>query len=314
MYHAWPELEHCIRPAELLAARTTFRVGGPARWFARPRDVQQLSLLVRRCRQEGIDLYVLGRGANLLVSDDGVDGMVIHLDGPDFRRVEWSSDRSGTSGAGEAVEVCVGGGVDMPRLVRGAVRRGLAGLEGLAGVPGTVGGCLRMNAGGAWGQIADVVVEVTVVDRDGQVRRRRRDEIRFGYRTSDLDGVIVCDAKLVLHRTDPVALRRRFSSIRERKKKTQPMHQASAGCVFKNPPGARAGVLVDRAGLKGVSVGGARVSELHGNFIVTRRGATAADVWALIEQVRQRVADLFGIVLELEIETWGFVSRPVGVC
>jgi len=301
------EQDEWIRPAEPLAGRTLLRVGGPARWLAQPPDVEHLAQLVRRCRNDDVDLYVLGGGANLLVSDDGIDGMVVRLDAPSFRRVKWPVSSTADAG-GEAV-VSAGGGADMLRLVVEAVRRGWAGLEGLAGIPGTVGGCIRMNAGGCWGQMADVVAEVTVVDRDGQVRTLGAEAIDFGYRTSSLAGAIVCDAKLVLRRDDPARLRERFLSNWQQKKAAQPFNEPSAGCVFKNPPNASAGALVDRAGLKGARVGGARVSEKHANFIVTAPGATAGDVLSLIALIRERVAQLFDVALELEIETWGCVAK-----
>jgi UDP-N-acetylmuramate dehydrogenase len=247
-------------------------------------------------------VFIMGRGANLLVSDDGVDGMVIRLDAPVFTRVHWPLTASPT---GTPATVVAGAGTDMFRLVNEAGRHGLAGIEGLAGIPGRLGGIVRMNAGGRWGQISDVVRELTVVNELGDIRRIDREDAGFGYRRSSLAGVVVCDVRLQLTRDDPGAIRDRFKAIWKTKAATQPMSAPSAGCVFKNPPGGSAGGLIDRAGLKGRTVGGAGVSEVHANFIVTRPGATAADVFTLIGQIRREVARQFGVELDLEIEVWG---------
>lgn len=289
---------------EPLARHTSYGVGGPARWLARPRTIDELALLMRRCVREDIPVFTMGRGANLLVSDDGVDGMVIRLDAPAFTRVDWPA-AAGASMSGRSATVVAGAGADMFRLVTEAGRRGLAGIEGLAGIPGRLGGIVRMNAGGRWGQISDVVRALTVVNDLGDVRRLSPAEAGFGYRRSSLAGVVVCDLRIELTRDDPKAIRERFKAVWKSKAATQPMSSPSAGCVFKNPPGGSAGGLIDRAGLKGRTVGGARVSEIHANFIVTRPGAAAADVFTLIGQIRREVARQFGVELDLEIEVWG---------
>ena len=175
----------------------------------------------------------------------------------------------------------------------------------MAGIPGSMGGIVRMNAGGRFGQIADVVRRVTVVDEMGRLRMLSNQEIGFRYRGTNLNSSIICQADLELHPADPTELREQFLAIWNHKKETQPLGKNSAGCVFKNPEGHSAGELIDRAGLKGCSVGGATVSRCHANFIVTKEGATARDVLALIDRIRQEVADKFEIELELEIELWG---------
>lgn len=294
---------------EPLAPLTYFGLGGPARWMARPRSVAQLSEIVRRCRAEGITVKVLGLGANLLVSDDGVDGVVIRLNDKGFRTVEWETDRDllerpARGPDPDGVAVRVGGGFDMSRLTLDSVRRGLDGIGCMAGIPGTLGGIIRMNAGGRFGQIADVVCDITVVHPSGEVRRLTHDEIGFSYRRTALDGAIVSEAILVLRPDDPQRVRTRYTEIWDYKKKSQPLADYSAGCVFKNPPGRSAGRLIDEAGLKGHGVGGAYVSPHHANFIVAKEGATARDVIALIGQVRRTVADCFGVELELELEVW----------
>ena len=300
------DMSECVKRDESLAALTSFRLGGLARWLASPADVNQVSILLDRCCQEAIPFYPLGRGANLLVGDDGVDGLVLHLNTPSFQQVDWADTSDGGKYAKDRqVVISVRGGVDMHQLVLNSVRRGLAGLEVLAGIPGTLGGCIRMNAGGRWGAIADVVCDVTVVNRNGGIVTLTADQVGFAYRTSGLADAVVCEARLKLTPADPVRLRQRMMDIWQAKKATQPLGERSAGCVFKNPIGASAGALVDQAGLKGMSVGGARVSELHGNFIVAREGATAQDVFTLIDQVQTEVVRQSGVELELEIEVWG---------
>ncbi len=307
-----PEFRDILRDQEPLAGYTSYGLGGPAKWMACPRTIDQVARLVGYCRGEGIPLYVLGLGANVLVSDEGVAGLVVRLNAPGFRHVDWprpgnanGNGRRRQATKGDKVTIVAGGGADMHRLVLEAVRRGLAGVEGLAGIPGTLGGIVRMNAGGQWGQIADVVREVTVVDERGAMRHLPASEVGFSYRNTRLGDAVVCQAKLELRPGDPVVLRDRFMAIWEQKKRSQPLSEASAGCVYKNPPGHRAGELIDRAGLKGKAIGGARISQLHANFIVTQEGATAEDVFSLIGETRRAVADRFGVELELEIKVWG---------
>jgi len=303
MRNLFADMPGIVAEREPLARLTSYRVGGPARWLARPRGVEDLARVVRRCVREDVPVFTLGRGANLLVGDDGVDGMVIRLDAPVFNRVEWPTDSNGA--AGDRVPVAAGGGTDMYRLVSESVRRGLAGLEGLGGIPGRLGGIVRMNAGGRWGETANVVRELTVVDALGDVRRLSAAEAGFGYRRSSLGGMVVCQVVMELKREDPAAIRERFKVVWAAKCRSQPMAEPSAGCVFKNPPGGSAGLLIERAGLKGHAVGGARVSELHANFIVVKPGVTADDIFTLIGRIRREVARRFGVELDLEIEVWG---------
>jgi len=295
-------LEAVLTEHEPLAAHTWFGLGGPARWMARPRDADQLTELTRRCARAGLPLRVLGQGANLLVGDDGVDGVVVRLDHQAFKRIEWPAPEGPQ---GQEVTVRAGAGADLGRLTLEAVRRGLAGLECMAGIPGTVGGAVRMNAGGRFGCIADVIRAVRVMHRDGRQAVVAREQAGFAYRRSGLEDVLILEAELALRRDDPARLHERYREVWEAKRRTQPLRENSAGCVFKNPPGHSAGSLIDRAGLKGRKVGGAWVAREHANFIVAREGATAADVLELIGQIRSEVSGRFGVDLELEIELWG---------
>ena len=272
-------------------------MGGRARYLFRPRDAEQLARLVVRARDEGAPVKVLGCGANVLISDDGVDGVVVRLDQPAFRGVRQKGGRIET-----------GAGVDLIPFARRCCLQGLSGLECMAGIPATIGGALRMNAGGPRGEFGQVVQEVHVLRPDGQTEIWPHDRLGFGYRHTDLDDRIVLSVRLELKEDDPRRVRERFEDNFAQKERTQPLGEHSAGCVFKNPPGKSAGALIDQSGLKGMRCGGAVVSEKHANFIVAREGATASDVLRLIDLVRDRVRQTFGTELEIEIEVW----RPTG--
>lgn len=285
--------------------QTWFGIGGGARRMAHPANVEQL----RQCVIEDPDLRVLGDGANLLVDDRGVSELVVSLSARGF--AGWTIDRA--SGLVRAMA-----GANLPKLIVETVRQGLAGLEGLGGIPATVGGAVIMNAGGAFGQIADAVAAVRGVRRDGTEVRLERDEIDFSYRHSGLNDLIITEAELALREEDPAALRARLKEVMDYKKKSQPMSDRSAGCVWKNPTLAHeirdigpagervsAGMLIDRAGCKGLRVGGASVSPRHANFVVTELGARAGDVIRLMRETRTRVRDRFGVELEPEVVIWG---------
>lgn len=283
---------------------TWFRIGGKADRFARPTDLPQL----RECVKIDPALRVLGDGANLLVDDEGVGELVVELSASAFKSVAFD----GKSGV-----VRAGAGAKLPQLINESVRLGLSGLHVLGGIPATVGGALVMNAGGAFGQIADCVVRVHALDRKGREVTLERAKIKFDYRHSGLGGLIVHAAEFQLTPGDRATLRTRHLEVMKYKKDTQPMADNSAGCAFKNPTlredakglgkaGERlgAGLLIDRAGCKGLSVGGATVSPRHGNFLVTGPDAKARDVIGLMALVTQRVVDAFGIALEPEVVVW----------
>jgi UDP-N-acetylmuramate dehydrogenase len=281
---------------------TWFGIGGRADRLARPTSIEHL----RQCVHADPRLRVLGDGANLLVDDDGVSELVVSLQTPAFKNV-----------AIEGTTLIAGSGADLPRLINEAVRRGLSGLECLAGIPASIGGAIIMNAGGAFGQIADCVARVHAMDRTGRELTLDREEIDFSYRHSGLQGLIITSVEFNLIEEDPAALRTRQLEIMQYKKQSQPLADRSAGCVFKNPTlhhdlegiaqrGERvsAGMLIDRAGCKGMRVGGAMVSERHGNFIVTDQQARAGHVIELMYRVARRVSDAYGVVLEPEVVIW----------
>lgn len=277
-----------------LAELTWYRLGGPARWLLTPRDEEELAAVLRRCHKHGIYCRVLGRGANLLVRDTGFDGAVIVLSHVFWEHVDF-----------EPPLVHARAGVDLPRLVRSTLDRGLLGLEGLAGIPGTVGGATRMNAGGRHGSLADHLRAVRLAQSDGTLVTRPAAELAFGYRASGLGDAVVVQITLELQPGDREPAMERFRAIWNEKYSTQPPVAArSAGCIFKNPPGHAAGRLLDEAGLKGQRHGGAEISSRHANFIIAHPGATSQDVLDLIALAKERVHRATGIELELEVEVW----------
>ena len=278
-----------------LGRMTTFRVGGPAEYLVRPRTEEQLRDVLARCTQEGLEMRVFGRGSNILVKDEGVKGAVIQLDEEAFGRIAIEEDL-----------LRAGAAAPLRKVVAAAARQGLSGVECLVGIPGTVGGGVRMNAGGSFGDIGQTVERVKVMSGDGQTFYREREDMAFGYRTSNISARFVLDVELRLMPDGVKAIKDRIKKIWIIKKNTQPMSTASAGCTFKNPRGLAAGLLIDQAGLKGFSIGGAAVSRKHANYIIVKdpEHTKAADVEALIDHVRKVVKERFDVYLELEIEIW----------
>lgn len=286
-------LEEIVKRDEPLAGHSWFGVGGPATYFIEPRTIDELSEVARRCRENEVPMHTLGAGSNLLVDDAGVKGAVIRMRQGEFAETEIDS-----------ATVRARSGADMGRLVLRCVREGLSGLEGLTGIPGSIGGCVRMNAGGAFGDIGNAVESVDVMTESGEVFTRHRGELAFAYRSTNITARFIIGAEFTLTTDDPHRILRQVKQIWMYKKNTQPLAQRNAGCVFKNPRGLSAGALIDRAGLKGKRVGGAMVSEKHANFIITEPGATASDVLKLINIVRETVYKTSEVYLELEIEVW----------
>jgi UDP-N-acetylmuramate dehydrogenase len=282
-----------VKRDEPLAAHTYFRLGGPAEFLARPRSIDELAALVTRCRQDNVPIRMLGGGCNLLVRDDGVRGVVVKLDEAAFGDVSIKGNL-----------VTAGAGATLSNVITRSVKAELAGMEVLGGIPGTVGGSLAMNAGGRAGDIGQFTRQVTVMDWQGQVHTRYRDELEFNYRQTNLDDAVVLAGQFELEPDSPEAIIKRMRKIWITKKASQPLGFQSAGCIFKNTRGLSAGLLIEQTGLKGTKVGGAEVSERHANFIVADPGCTARDVLRLIDLVRSRVAERFGVELELEIKIW----------
>lgn len=280
-----------------LGPLTWYGVGGVARTLAHPANTEQLAALVERCAAASIPVHVLGKGANLLVPEGVVEGIVIVLDAPPFRTF-----------AIDATRIIAGGGADLERIITASVRAGLAGLEGLAGIPASVGGAVRMNAGGAYGEIGPYVESVTAIEPDGRIVTLDRAQLQFTYRHSNIGERFIAAATFALSPTDDQpALREKLKSVMAYKKNSQPMAASSAGCAFKNPKKVSpkgAGQLIDEAGLKGLRVGGAEVSNVHANFIVLHPGGAASDVLSVMDEVQKRVAAHHGIALEREVVVW----------
>ena len=283
-----------VRPAEPLAPYTWFRLGGPAEYLARPQSVDELLALIRRARTGGFPYRVLAGGSNILVRDEGVAGLVLHLESPAF---------SDVTVVGNRVEA--GAAVPLTAFISQTARAGLAGLETLTGIPGTIGGALRGNSGGRQGTIGQFARRATVLDVDDDIQVRERDDLGFSYRSSQLVEPVILSAEFELEPEDPEAVVKRMRRIWILKKENQPYGHQSSGCIFKNPgPDISAGILIEQAGLKTARVGGAEVSERHANYIIAQPGATSADVLALIELIRERVQERTGHELELQIQVW----------
>lgn len=286
--------------AEPMCCHTTFRIGGPAAIFARPRYPGEVLSIRSWTRRRGVPLYLLGGGSNLLVSDAGVRGLVLHTGGLTTLRSDCDGDR---------VTVSVGAGVSMPRLLERTVRWELTGLEPLVGIPGSAGGAVVMNAGVGDFDLSRAVVRVRACDRHGDVLDLSAQRCEFGYRSSVFqrsgEDLIVLETALALRRGERGDIRREMRRRLLSRKGRQPRREPSAGSVFRNPEGTSAGQLIDEAGWKGRSIGGAYVSTIHANFIVNRGDASAEDVVQLTRAIRESVAREFGVELELELKTWG---------
>jgi UDP-N-acetylmuramate dehydrogenase len=292
--HSFEDYQAIVTPDEPLAPHTWFRLGGPAAFLARPRNAAEVVGLIRDCRTHDVPFRVLGGGSNVLVRDEGFPGLVIHLESPAFSDVTI-----------EGGKVVAGSAVPLTALISQTARAGLAGLEVLTGIPGTVGGALRGNSGGRQGAIGTFIRQVTVVDDSGEIHVREREDLRFEYRSSDLDEPIILSAQFELEPEDPEAVVRRMRRVWIIKKENQPYGHQSSGSLFKNPtPELSAGTLIERAGLKGRRIGGAEVSDRHANFIIAQPGARSVDVLELIELIRQEVRQRFGHELELQIKVW----------
>jgi len=287
-------LEDFVEENHPLAKHTWYKIGGPARYFVRPRTQEELQEAVARCIENNIPIHILGLGANLLVSDEGVDGAVFRLDQDYWRRVHFD---------GTTVEV--GAGVDMQKLIIRTAREGLAGIEVLAGIPGTIGGGIRMNAGGKFGELGSFIQTVTVMDDEGTVFTRTKDDLVFSYRKSNISARFILGATLHQEQDDPEKVVKRTKEIWMYKQNSQPLNTKNCGCVFKNPGGGvGAGALIDQAGLKGMRVGGAEVSTKHANFIVAHPGCRADDVKRLINIIKEKIWDTKGLTLETEVQIW----------
>jgi UDP-N-acetylenolpyruvoylglucosamine reductase len=282
-----------------LSRCTTIGTGGPARYLGLPTDDAMLAAMLAWAGAEGLDLAVIGLGSNLLPADTGFDGLVLRLEG-DLARIEV---------AGEGARL--GGGAALAAVVRRVGDAGLSGFEFACAIPGTVGGAVRMNAGAYGAEIADVLVEATVVGPHGP-RRAAAADLGLSYRHSDLaPGEVVSAAVIRLVRDDRRAIKERVRAMQDRRSAAQPRKARTFGSVFKNPVGdMTSGQILEACGLKGHAIGGARISPKHANFIENTGSATSADVVALMVEARRRAKDQFGVVLEHEVQLLGDIAIP----
>ena len=276
---------------EPMSAHTTFKIGGAADILITVGNLSELQTVISACKDCSMPYMILGNGSNLLVSDKGIEGAVIALDG-DFKEISVESET-----------VTAGAGAKLSRLCTVAMEHSLSGLEFAYGIPGTVGGAMYMNAGAYGGEMKDVALSVTALSPDGSVREVPAAEMALGYRTSvfKTNGDIILFAKYNLHTGDKSAIKAQMEDIMGRRKSKQPLEYPSAGSVFKRPEGAFAGTLIEQCGLKGKTVGGAQVSEKHAGFIINVGGATCDDVMELVKVVQDTVKAETGYILEREI-------------
>ena len=289
-------IEGTILEQEPMDRHTTFAVGGPANLFVEPASREELRLIVKTARQEGVPFFVTGNGSNLLVSDQGYRGMILHL-GRLMSRIVVNDHM-----------IDAEAGASLARIAREALEHGLTGLEFAAGIPGTLGGALVMNAGAYGGEMKQVVTEAEVLTGDGEILTIPAEDLDLSYRHSSImdKGYIALSARLSLSAGDPDRIRSRMNELALARREKQPLEYPSAGSTFKRPEGYFAGKLIQDAGLKGYTAGGAQVSDKHSGFVINRGGAEACEIRFLIRQVQKKVYRQFGVMLEPEIRFLGF--------
>ncbi len=302
---SWDELASVIqgevRMHEPLRHHTWYQIGGPCDVYCVPSTVDELKNIMDWCRLQNEKMWIMGKGSNVLVSDAGLRGVVVDL------------DRCAGEIRIDSPLVVAGAGVQVPKLVLECEKAGLGGIEMFAGIPGTVGGAVRMNAGCHGKEFFDVITEVSWM-RDGQIRTLEKKDISYGYRRVDAfdqPGDVVLSATLRLETADRHVLAERRKAFMKKRQQTQPINQPSSGSVFKNPAGDHAARLIEACGLKGYRDGKAMISEKHANFFVNLGGATAADVLRLIRHAREEVNRRFQVVLELEVQLLGFSDKDL---
>ncbi len=287
--------EEQVKTEEPMKNHTTFRVGGPAEFFVMPRSAEEVKKVIDLCRRESFPYYIIGNGSNLLVSDQGYRGVVLQI----YKEMSYIEIE-------ENVVVAQAGAL-LSAIANKALENGLTGFEFAAGIPGTLGGACVMNAGAYGGEMKDVLEEVTVLTEEGEVLIIPKENLELGYRTSIIarKGYIVLEARIQLREGEKEAIKSLMEELKDKRVSKQPLEYPSAGSTFKRPEGYFAGKLIQDAGLRGFSVGGAQVSEKHCGFVINRENATAADVAELMRQVSARVEEEFGVKLEPEVKRLG---------
>ena len=284
----------CVRENVTLAPYTTMRTGGPAALFAEPRNAQQLAHVHQWAQEKGLSLLILGNGSNLLIADSGFDGLVIHL------------GRALSEVSVFANTLTAQAGASLAAAARAAAQASLTGLEFAAGIPGSIGGAVCMNAGAYGGEIAQGIVSARVLTPEG-VRTVSKDELSLGYRSSAVmqNGWVVLEATFELAPGSPDEIKATMADLAARRREKQPLQYPSCGSFFKRPVGYYAGALIEQAGLKGYRVGDAQVSEMHAGFVINRGHATSSEIYRLMQEVQCRVQAQFGVTLEPEVRLIG---------
>lgn len=280
---------------EPMSRHTTFRIGGAADYFVKPQNPAEAAAVTRLCKESEIPYYILGNGSNLLVGDKGFRGVIIQI----------GKEMSSIVIEGTALRVQAG--ALLSRTAKEAADHNLTGMEFAAGIPGTLGGAVVMNAGAYGGEMKDILREVTVLDGEGRLKVLTNEELELGYRTSIVarNGYIVLEAVIDLKNGDKEEIQTLMDELRNKRVSKQPLEYPSAGSTFKRPEGYFAGKLIDDAGLRGFQVGGAQVSEKHCGFVINKENATAEDVVNLMRQVSEKVDEKFGVALEPEVKRLG---------
>jgi len=285
---------------EPLSKHTTYGIGGPAEIMVFPENKTDLIQIIRTARKMNQPVSILGSGSNILISDNGIKGVVISLKNT-LKLIEIENQK--------LYAEC---GSMLGRIVKQAVKHNLIGLENLNGVPGTLGGALVMNAGAWGGEISENLVQVELIDEDGKLRYLQKNEINFSYRQSSFNKKdILLSAEFLLKKADKEIINKNFVEAQTGRKSTQPLNKRSAGSLFKNPKGHSAGKLIDEAGLKGFSIGQAKISDKHANFFINEGNASSKDMLQLIKKAHQTVKEKFNINLELEVKLMGFNKSEV---
>lgn len=310
-----------IRSQEPLSGHTTFRIGGPAKWYVEPDTTEELILVVRYLREQGEPYYILGNGSNILVNDAGIDGVVVcthngrggslesvgcFTEEQEMRRFFYDQGYCTPEEVQGKILLYAGSGSLLSRVASEAANQSLAGLEFASGIPGTLGGAITMNAGAYGGEIQDVIVSARVLDQDGVVKILKKEELDLGYRSSIIqrENMIVLDGLFALEPGEEQQIRAKMKDYNDRRREKQPLEYGSAGSTFKRPEGYFAGKLIQDAGLRGYRVGDVMVSEKHCGFVVNVGQGTCEQAEQVMEHVQKTVFEQFGVELEAEVKRW----------
>lgn len=287
-----------VRYMEPMMKHTSLRIGGPADLFVVPRNLSSLKNILSVLNRKKIPFFIIGGGTNILIKDGGIDGVVISL--ASFKKIEILSENEMN------VRVYVETGTPLQRLVNFSKEKGYSGIEGLAGIPGFVGGAICGNAGAFGYEMKDVLISVSLMSNEGNVKNQGAETIDFGYRRSGIPSAgLLLSSEILLKKDDKKHVSAKIEDFLKRKWESQPLSEPSAGCIFKNPPELSAGKLIEEAGCKGMRMGGVEVSSTHANFFINKGKARAVDFIRLMEEVTQRVKEKFQVILEPEIKIVG---------